>query len=298
MNNITSPRNILKTMIFGGKEGSKLIKYEIEKTGLPVEIIAFANNDKNLQNTIWFDKPVIHPKEIVSYEYDQIILTTEKIDFIDEIVNQLTSKYNILKDQINTTFALSKLQIMARKNALKNVAELIYSNKISGATAELGVFQGQFAKYINMFFPDRKLYLFDTFDGFNKQDVNRDLELGVGKSILDKSYDFSNTGEELVLKQMKYRENCIIKKGYFPGTAENIDEKFCFVSLDADLYQPMFAGLKYFYPRLEKGGYIFIHDYFSDVFSGTKKAVLEYKKIEEIHCVPLGDDYSIAIVKM
>jgi O-methyltransferase len=251
-----------------------------------------------LQGTIWFNKPVIHPKEIVSYEYDQIILTTEKIDFADEIVNQLTMEYNISKGQINTTLAFSKLRTMARINALKNVSELIYENNVSGATAELGVFQGQFAKQINTFFPDRKLYLFDTFEGFNRQDVNKDLELGVGKSILDKSYDFSNTGEMLVLKQMKYRKNCIVKKGYFPETAENIDEKFCFVSLDADLYQPMLAGLKYFYPRLEKGGYIFIHDYFNDIFSGTKKAVLEYKNIEKIHCVPLGDDMSIAIVRM
>jgi O-methyltransferase len=193
---------------------------------------------------------------------------------------------------------ISKLQIRARKNALKNVSELIHENNVSGATAELGVFQGQFAKYINVFFPDRKLYLFDTFEGFNKKDMNKDLEVGGGESIFDKSYDFSNTGEKLVLNQMKYRENCIIKKGYFPETAENIDEKFCFVSLDADLYQPMLAGLKYFYPRLEKGGYIFIHDYYNDVFSGVKKAVLEYKNFEEIHYVPLGDECTLAIVKM
>jgi O-methyltransferase len=287
----------IKVIVFGGKEGSKIINNEIIRTGLPVEILAFANNEKKLQNEIWFEKPVIHPNAICSYEYDQIILTTEKIDLIDEIVRQLTVELYIPKDIINETFAFSKLNIMARRNALKNVSELIYENNILGSTAELGVFQGQFAKYINAYFPDRKLYLFDTFTGFSKQDVKKDLDLGVGETILEKSYDFSNTGEELVLGQMKNRKNCVIKKGYFPETAKNFDENFCFVSLDADLYQPMLEGLKYFYPRLEKGGYIFIHDYFNNVFSGTKRAVLEYQNIEKLNYVPLGDDMSICIVK-
>lgn len=287
----------IKAIVFGGKEGSKMVVNEINKTGLPVEIIAFANNDENLQREVWFNKPVIDPNKIYSYEFDQIILTTEKTDFIDEMVRQLTVEQNIPKDLINTTLTFSKLQIKARITALKNISELIYENNVSGSTAELGVFQGQFAKHINEYFPDRKLYLFDTFTGFNKQDIKKDLELGVGETILDKPYDFTNTGEELVLKQMKFRENCIVKKGYFPETADNVSDKFCFVSLDADLYQPMLAGLKYFYPRLEKGGYIFIHDYFSDIFSGTKKAVLEFTKTEKINYVPLGDDFSICIVK-
>ena len=141
------------------------------------------------------------------------------------------------------------------------------------------------------------MYLFDTFTGFDQQDVHRDLELGAGEAILEKSYDFSNTAEELVLRQMPHRENCIVRKGYFPDTAKNLDETFCFVSLDADLYQPMFEGLKYFYPRLAKGGYIFIHDYFNDVFPGTKRAVREFQNIENIHYAPLGDDFSICIAK-
>ena len=88
-----------------------------------------------------------------------------------------------------------------------------------------------------------------------------------------------------------------MKKGYFPKTVEGLEERFAFVSLDADLYQPMLEGLKYFYPRLEKGGYMFIHDFFHEDFTGTRKAVLEYKSIEKIHYVPLGDNCSIAIVK-
>ena len=38
-------------------------------------------------------------------------------------------------------------------------------------------------------------------------------------------------------------------------------EKFAFVSLDTDLYKPTLAGLEFFWPRMSKGGFIFIHDF-------------------------------------
>jgi O-methyltransferase len=37
---------------------------------------------------------------------------------------------------------------------------------IPGAAAELGVYKGPFAQMINKLLPDRKLYLFDSFQGF------------------------------------------------------------------------------------------------------------------------------------
>lgn len=50
---------------------------------------------------------------------------------------------------------------------------------ISSSVAEAGVFRGEFAKYINQFFPDRKLYLYDTFEGFNASDMKNDDKLKV-----------------------------------------------------------------------------------------------------------------------
>ena len=36
---------------------------------------------------------------------------------------------------------------------------------------------------------------------------------------------------------------------------------FCFVLLDLDLFKSTIAALNYFYPKMIRGGYIFIHDY-------------------------------------
>lgn len=162
--------------------------------------------------------------------------------------------------------------------------------------AELGVFQGDFAKHINTLFPDRTLYLFDTFEGFSETDIEKEKAIGT-KRIFECSYNYSGTSIELVMNKMKNPVKCIIRKGFFPETAKGIESDFALVSLDADLYQPMLEGLKYFYPRLVKGGYIFVHDFFTDTFTGTKEAVMEYSRIEKINFVPIGDDCSIVIIK-
>lgn len=147
------------------------------------------------------------------------------------------------------------------------------------------MYQGNFAKYINSFFPDRKFYLFDTFEGFHEQDIK--IDKGAGYSTGEQ--DFSNTSIELVLKKMKYAENCIIKKGYFPETAKDVEEKFVFVSIDVDLFEPIYQGLCYFYPKLEKGGYIFVHDYNNIEYNGVKAAVEKFSSTYGIPYFPLSD---------
>jgi O-methyltransferase len=93
-----------------------------------------------------------------------------------------------------------------RASSLELIANEIYEKKIDGSVAELGVYRGNFAKIINEAFPDRKLYLFDTFEGFDERDVNVELKnnYSTGKQ------DFSNTSVELVLNKMKHKENCIV----------------------------------------------------------------------------------------
>lgn len=72
---------------------------------------------------------------------------------------------------------------------------------------------------------------------------------------------------------MQHPEQCIIRKGYFPESAINTDDNFVLVSLDTDLFAPIYEGLNFFYPRLVKGGCIFIHDFNNDSYKGARKAV-------------------------
>ena len=172
------------------------------------------------------------------------------------------------------------------------IVEEIINNNIQGAVAEVGVYKGEFAKYINKAFPKKTLYLFDTFEGFNQNDIAIEKQ----QNFSNGNQNFSNTSIEEVLAKMEYKSNCIIKKGYFPESLEGLDEKFCFVSLDADLYKPIYDGLEYFYPRLESGGYIFIHDYNNDLYAGAKQAVKEFCKKNQIPHIPITDSWGSTII--
>ena len=180
-----------------------------------------------------------------------------------------------------------------RSAVLELMSREILRYGIDGSAAELGVYRGDFAKLINHFFPDKKLYLFDTFEGFDKRDTDFDLKAGLRPRT---PTDFSQTSEELVLGKMEHPENCIVRKGWFPDTAEGVDDTFCFVSLDADLYQPIFAGLKFFYPRLVHGGVIMIHDFNNSQYGGSRKAVKEFCDNSNIGYVCLSDSCGSAVI--
>lgn len=173
-----------------------------------------------------------------------------------------------------------------RYSSLELMAHEIRSNKVQGNVAELGVYQGVFAAKINELFPDRKLYLFDTFEGFSEKDKMREIKLNASKNI---GQDFSDTSVEYVLGNMKYRDNCIIKAGYFPETAQDVADTFCFVSIDTDLYQPIYEGLLFFYPRLSHGGCIFIHDFNNITFPGARQAVMKFCQENQVGYFPLSD---------
>ena len=179
-----------------------------------------------------------------------------------------------------------------RSAVLELMSREIYRYGIEGSAAELGVYQGDFAKLINHYFPDRKLYLFDTFEGFDEKDAEADR----AGQYSGADFDFSETSEELVLGKMEHKENCIIRKGWFPATAEGIDDRFCFVSLDADLYQPILAGLEFFYPRLVRWGVIMVHDFNNEGYSGVRQAVREFCEKNSTNYVCLPDICGSAVI--
>lgn len=176
------------------------------------------------------------------------------------------------------------------------ISHEVYRHNIEGSIAELGAFRGFNASVMNHFFPDRKLYLFDTFEGFDPRDLEVDAKLGYDTN---KYHDFSDTTPDLVMSKMFHKENIIIKKGWFPDSAAGMeDEKFCFVTLDADLYQPIYEGLHWFFPRLAKGGYIVVDDFNWDDYPGTKKAVCDFSQEVGIRYIPIPNATgSVAIVK-
>lgn len=209
----------------------------------------------------------------------------------EEAVEALYAK-GFAEEQVITKYV--DLASRARRDNLEKIASIFEQKEMGGAIAELGVYRGDFAKVMNEVFPDRELYLFDTFEGFPEQDMQYEEENDL---MMTKVGKLSNTSVGFVLGRMPHPEKCIIKKGYFPDTAEGLEEKFCFVNIDTDLYKPILAGLEYFWPRMVENGYIFVHDYFSLSYGGARKAIDEFAEKYNVGFVPIGDTLSVAFVK-
>ena len=182
-----------------------------------------------------------------------------------------------------------------RSATLLRLADRILQKQIPGAAAELGVYKGELAWKLNALFPDRPLYLFDTFEGFDARDIAAETSAGYSRSAKG---DFSDTSAEAVLARLPHPEQAVIRKGFFPETASGLsDVRYAFVSLDADLYAPILAGLEYFYPRLNPGGVILLHDYNNGRFRGARQAVEDYEAARQnLPLVPLCDLHGTAVI--
>ena len=154
---------------------------------------------------------------------------------------------------------------------------------VPGAAAELGVYRGGFARCINRLLPERTLYLFDTFEGFDTHE-----SAGEGRGFVEAH---RQTGAEIVLNSLPHPERAVIRQGLFPATARELEERFALVSLDVDLEESTLAGLRWFLPRLNPGGYLLLHDYNSPRLAGVRTALRRYEAETgtRVRAVPLCD---------
>ena len=64
-----------------------------------------------------------------------------------------------------------------------------------------------------------------------------------------------------------------------------------------DIYKPMYEGIIFFYPRLVKGGVIFVHDYNNIEYKGVRKALEDAEcQLGEIPCIPMSDKCGTVIL--
>lgn len=148
---------------------------------------------------------------------------------------------------------------------LNLVIDQLICEGLTGDIAELGVYKGnsafllsKFARVIN-----KKLYLFDTFQGFDEKDIS-----GIDDYV--NPNEFQDTSLEYV-KELVSTENVEYIKGYFPDSLAQVNSNinFCLVHIDCDLEKPMISALDFFYPRMIEGGFLIMHDYSSLYWEGA-----------------------------
>lgn len=161
---------------------------------------------------------------------------------------------------------------------LENLARLVRSVRhLPGELAELGTYRGGSASVIAGCCPEKRIRLFDTWEGIPEDD-----QLEGGHRRGEFAADFDEVRRFLELYDVEYF------RGIFPDTAPaaNDDTRYAFVHLDADTYQSTRAGLEYFLPRLVPDGVCVLDDYRWEHCPGVELAVRHICPNVEIHVGP------------
>lgn len=278
----------MKIILFGSGQGGQMAA-----RWLPAgcELLAFADNNPRKQGALSGGIPVICPEQIPDYLPDLVWLTVLNTDAARSMERQLRELG--YQGPVRTLEPFREMMDL-RLAHLRLLTQEIKDRKLPGAVAELGVYQGTFAAEINRLFPDRPLYLFDTFTGFSPADVEAEKKI-----VLDtraSAGNFSDTSVEQVRARLPHPEQAVFCQGRFPDTLPCDLPPLVFASLDPDLYEPTLAGLHAFWPVLVPGGVILIHDYSSAQFEGVKKAVQSFCREQRLMPLPLADLHGSAIL--
>ncbi len=274
-------------LIYGAGIGGERLWREMQLNGEPYQLIAFI--DRRIGGTMKDGVSVIFPEEITKYEYDIIFVAT--LD--NSVPVTLNRQFHVSFDKINHSRFFNSTEISVRIRALERFKDLCDIYGMAGNIAEVGVYQGDFAKHMNRIFPESKLYLYDTFEGFARQDMEKEEN----KTHVQTYRHYADTAIDIVMDKLPYPDKAVVRKGFFPDTAITEKDNYIFVNLDADLYAPTLAGLNFFWPQMVCGGAIFIHDFFAPEFTGVRKAVTEFMKKTNISISPLGDFRTVSITK-
>lgn len=151
----------------------------------------------------------------------------------------------------------------------------------SGDLCEVGVYKGGTAKIMAEMYPDRQIYLFDTFEGLPDVEENKGdtITFPLHKGMMNEAT------YEIAVENLKQYKNIHIYKGIFPKNAEPIkDMKFPFVHLDVDTYRGTKEGLEFFLNRVR--GKILVHDY--NHYKGVTKAVDEFVRKNNLSVSIIG----------
>ena len=293
------------------RQGEQFHGYDIYSTHeirtLKYDVFIIASGYVRQISNLLIEQGVTKEK-IIGFIYDE---KSTYLGIADAINRYLDQEYNrnSIYDYLNDGQTLSEIypatvwnesivrenvyKDFVREQLLKMIADQLYAKKVTGDVAELGVYRGDFTVVIDEVFPDRVLYLFDTFSGFSKADVEIDDSI---TNKVGEENKFKDTSTEVVLDRLKNKNRARFKVGYFPDSFDLWDQTFAFVSIDLNLEKPVKDALNVFYPRMQHGGMILVSDYYAPFYGGTRISVDSWCEENGKVAVPIPDFYGSALI--
>ena len=128
------------------------------------------------------------------------------------------------------------------------------------------------------------LHIFDSFEGLSKSSKKDSFYFNKTNLEQKKIKEHFSSSEFFVKKKVLGNYNFIkTYKGWIPKKFPEIkNKKFSLIFIDLCQYKPTLDSLKFFYPRLVKGGVIICRSYNSSAFPGETYAWNEYFKNKKI----------------
>ena len=176
----------------------------------------------------------------------------------------------------------------------------VFAKNLKGDFLECGVLKG-FSSYLlrsleDQLFKDtiNNYFLIDSFEGLSDfLDEDKSLNPDI---IQNKKGDLKANIEDVKVLFNQFK-NVNIIKGWIPKVFESLDEKnkYKFVHIDVDLYQPTFDSLNYIYDKIVEGGILITDDYRSPSFPGNQKAWEKYFNSKNIRSLSLPSGQAVVI---
>lgn len=162
--------------------------------------------------------------------------------------------------------------LVARDRAYVLHTMLKQSLHIPGHVWECGVYRGgtaaMFARMLAEAASDKRLFLFDTFDGMPATDPDKDRH---------RQGDFADTSLEAVRAYVGQPERCVFRPGWIPATFQGLEaECIAFAHIDVDIHQSVLDCLGFIWPRLSVGGFVVLDDYGFFTCPGARAATDEF----------------------
>ncbi|MEE8350972.1 MAG: TylF/MycF/NovP-related O-methyltransferase [Rhodospirillales bacterium] len=185
-----------------------------------------------------------------------------------------------------------------------------YSLGIDGGRVECGVFKGFSALMMGHIqrlndpqFRGNGLHLIDSFEGLSEMHpadaaMERDTGTGEKEPVYGYKKGHFATPLEAVQETMRDFPEATIHKGWIPEVLETLPEqKWAFVHIDVDLYEPTLGCLEYFTPRMASGGCILNDDFSSPMFPGGFAAWSEFCTRHNFPYVAIDSGQAVLIAR-
>ena len=251
-------------------------------------------------------------------------------EYVDDILNQLEETQ--ITEQVNeffeywidvcsdpTFFPLhqSKIELtktpvsLSKKFRRFSRAQILtaafrMAQRSEGAIAECGVFRGfsahlmfEVQSSLDPSYTGQDMFLIDSFEGLSGGSDKdfRHLVFDEQGNAYSQNREFAGllrADLDIVSELVQSLGQVNLVKGWIPDVfAELPDQNYKFVHIDVDLYDPTFASLEYFVPRMVPGGIILNDDYYSSKFPGGGRAWFEYCRDQKLEYLPMDSGQSL-----